>query len=669
MEFRHPALLICLYRPQFSLFSGHQTAALGGIYHEIILRDLSLTESQIMVQSLLKTDVVPKALQRFLQTKVEGNPFYLEEVINALIDSGVLREDNGSWELTSEIRESEVSSNINGVITARLDRLERESRRVLQEASVIGRSFLYDILTQITELKDQCERYLLGLERLDLIRAKSLKPDLEYIFKHALTQEVVYNSLLKKERQKIHERIGSVMEQLFQDRLPEFYETLAFHFKQGQSIHKAIDYLTRSGEKSLGRYAIDEANKHFEEAFEILSNKTNRSEDEDVQLVGLIMKWAYVYYYRGDFRGLTELLNDHKSLAQSISDKSLTGMFFGWLGMSLWAREEYRASQRYLLEALQIGEQINNWKVIGYACTWLIWTCAELGLLDEALEFGKRAQKAAEAFPSDRYLFLKSLGGIGFTYYFRGEGKNALETGKALVEFGEKNSDIRSMVMGHYVIGLGHYLLGDVTSGLESEARAVQISADPYYRQFPTLFLGIGHLFNGDTEKALEYVNEVEDFSKEFGVEALATAAKGIMGAVILAKGELKKGLNMAENARKKFLEKERMWSVAFAEGMLGQFYLQVATRSSGPNLPLKLKNIPLLMAKFPLAANKSKQHFLECIRISEEMGAMALAAESYLGLGILHNFKGRKDQAREAISKAIQLYEKCGTKVYQKLR
>lgn len=665
MEFRHPALLICLYRPQFSLFSGHQTAALGGIYHEIILRDLSLTESQIMVQSLLKTDVVPKALQRFLQTKVEGNPFYLEEVINALIDSGVLREDNGSWELTSEIRESEVSSNINGVITARLDRLERESRRVLQEASVIGRSFLYDILTQITELKDQCERYLLGLERLDLIRAKSLKPDLEYIFKHALTQEVVYNSLLKKERQKIHERIGSVMEQLFQDRLPEFYETLAFHFKQGQSIHKAIDYLTRSGEKSLGRYAIDEANKHFEEAFEILSNKTNRSEDEDVQLVSLIMKWAYVYYYRGDFRGLTELLNDHKSLAQSISDKSLTGMFFGWLGMSLWAREEYRASQRYLLEALQIGEQINNWKVIGYACTWLIWTCAELGLLDEALEFGKRAQKAAEAFPSDRYLFLKSLGGIGFTYYFRGEGKNALETGKALVEFGEKNSDIRSMVMGHYVIGLGHYLLGDVTSGLESEARAVQISADPYYRQFPTLFLGIGHLFNGDTEKALEYVNEVEDFSKEFGVEALATAAKGIMGAVILAKGELKKGLNMAENARKKFLEKERMWSVAFAEGMLGQFYLQVATRSSGLNLPLKLKNIPLLMAKFPLAANKSKQHFLECIRISEEMGAMALAAESYLGLGILHNFKGRKDQAREAISKAIQLYEKCGTKVY----
>ena len=455
------------------------------------------------------------------------------------------------------------------------------------------------------------------------------------------------------------------MEQLFQDRLPEFYETLAFHFKQGQSIHKAIEYLTRSGEKSLGRYAIDEAHKHFKEAFEILSNKADRSQDEDVQLVSLIIKWAYVYYYRGDFTGLTELVSRHQSLAEGILDKSLTGMFFGWLGMSLWAREEYRASQRYLLQALQIGEQINNRKVIAYACTWLIWTCAELGLLDEALEFGNRAQNAAEDFPEDRYLFLKSLGGIGFTYYYRGEGKHALETGKALVGFGEKNSDIRSMVMGHYVIGLGHYLLGDVTSGLESEARAVQISADPYYRQFPTLFIAIGHLLNGDPEKAMGYVNEVKNFSKEFGVEGLETAAKGIMGAVLLEKGALNKGLNMAQNARKRFLEKERKWAVAFAEGLLGQFYLQVAARGSGQNPHMKLRNIPLLMGKLPLAAKKSKRHFQECIRISEEIGANALAAEACLGLGILHKSKNRKDQARKTISKAIQLFEECENRVH----
>jgi predicted ATPase len=144
-----------------------------------------------------------------------------------------------------------------------LDRLEREAKRLLQEASVIGRSFLYEILKQVTELKDQCDRWLIGLERLDLIRTKALQPDLEYIFKHALTQEVVYNGLLKKERQEIHERIGQVMEPLFQERLSEFYETLAYHFKQGRSIHKAVRYLMKSGEKSLGRYALEESYQYF----------------------------------------------------------------------------------------------------------------------------------------------------------------------------------------------------------------------------------------------------------------------------------------------------------------------------------------------------------------------------------------------------------------------
>ena len=113
--------------------------------------------------------------------------------------------------------------------------------------------FLYEILRRITELKEQIDKSLMGLERLDLIRTRSLQPDLEYIFKHALTQEVVYNGLLKKERQNIHEKIGQVMEELFQDRLPEFYEALAYHFKQGQSVTKAVEYLMKAGRKSFSR--------------------------------------------------------------------------------------------------------------------------------------------------------------------------------------------------------------------------------------------------------------------------------------------------------------------------------------------------------------------------------------------------------------------------------
>ena len=123
---------------------------------------------------------------------------------------------------------------------------------------------------------------------------------MEYIFKHALTQEVVYNGLLKKERQEIHERIGQAIEQLFQDRLPEFYENLAFHFKNGKTFDKAVDYLIKSGEKSLNRFALEESHRYFKEAFDFIQSRRNRTNIENERLVDLLNRWGLVFYYLGD---------------------------------------------------------------------------------------------------------------------------------------------------------------------------------------------------------------------------------------------------------------------------------------------------------------------------------------------------------------------------------
>ena len=139
---------------------------------------------------------------------MEGNPFYPEEVINSLLERATLIQQDGKWSLTRPLAEENIPSTIQGVISARLDRLETDNKRILQEASVVGRAFLYEILKRITELREHTDESLIGLERLDFIRTRFVKPDLEYIFKHALTQEVVYNGLLKKERQSIHEKIG-----------------------------------------------------------------------------------------------------------------------------------------------------------------------------------------------------------------------------------------------------------------------------------------------------------------------------------------------------------------------------------------------------------------------------------------------------------------------------
>ncbi len=361
-----------------------------------------------MVESLLKTDDIPLELQRFLQDKVEGNPFYIEEVINSLIESEILICDNGNWKLTREITEVEISSTIHGLISGRLDRLEKESKRILQEASVIGRTFVYEILNRISELKYQIDQSLRSLERLDLIRARALQPDLEYIFKHALTQEVVYNGLLKKERQAIHERIGLVMEQLFNDRLPEYYETLAYHFQRGQSRPKAVDYLIKSGTKSLKRYSLDEAHKYFQEAYDILSSRAEKSIEEKKLIIDLILEWALVFYYRADAKGWKSLFSSHKELAESIDDQERLSMFYAWHGF-VFLGEDNKKAMNLLQKALEIGENLRNQKTIGYACTWLTWICNDLSRYDEALQYGARAQKISKLVESDHYLTLNLL--------------------------------------------------------------------------------------------------------------------------------------------------------------------------------------------------------------------------------------------------------------------
>ena len=187
---------------------------MGESYQEIQLQDLSAAEIQEMLASILQTAAVPEDLRRFVQEKVGTNPFYLEEMINSLIESGILQPDNGNWRLTGTIDESDIPSTIHAVISGRIDRLDEAAKHLLQEASVIGRTVPYEILKRITRHADTLDRLLERLEDLGLLR-RSSQSEQEYEFKHTLIQEVVYSGLLKKDRQAMHQRIGLVMEQVY----------------------------------------------------------------------------------------------------------------------------------------------------------------------------------------------------------------------------------------------------------------------------------------------------------------------------------------------------------------------------------------------------------------------------------------------------------------------
>ena len=664
-EFRYPALFLCVYRPSFSIFTTHQVSGMGKVYREMKLQDLSTSESQDMVESLLKTDTVPNDLRRFIQEKVEGNPFYLEEVINALIESAALIRDNGSWLLTRPISESDISSTIHGVISARLDRLEKETKRILQEASVIGKAFLYKILKQVTNIDTHIDKCLSSLERFDLIRTRSFQPELEYVFKHALTQDVVYSGLLKKERQAIHERIALIMEQLFHDRLPEFYETLAFHFKQGRSIHKAVEYLMKSGEKSLKRYAVEESHQYYREGFELLSSKPDKSKKEKGLLIDLLNQWSKVFYYRGDFKGMNNVLKPHEKMAELLEDETRLGNFYVWLGIPIYMREGFRESHQYFMKALALGEKTDDLQITGHACMWLCFTFGEMGLHEKAILFGKRARKIAESLVSDQFLFFKSLGGMGFNYFFMGETKKSFELGKTLLDYGNRHSNVRSLVVGHISIRIGYLNAGNFSSAIETFQRGIETSADPFYIQWPKMFLGMTYVQNNQFEEAEKALLETSSYAAEFGCEQIGSAANAFLGVLQIVNGHFSKGLEMLLEVRQLCLKNERKSSYVVMEYLLGKVYFQIVAGEEKISLLTMAKNIGFVVKNVPFAAKHAEAHFNQAISTAIEIGARGVEGQALLDLGRLHKVKGRKEKARECFTKAIKIFEECEAEVF----
>jgi tetratricopeptide (TPR) repeat protein len=659
IHLKYPVLFICMFRPSFSLFTSQQMVSIDS-HNEIRLHDLSPTDAHSMVKSLLKTEDIPPILSSFIREKVEGNPFYLEEIINSLMETEVLIRDDGLWKLRRPLTEKDIPGTVHGIITARLEHLDRKTRHILQEASVIGRAFRYKILNRISERKDQIDESLTGLERTDLIRTQSLQPELEYIFKHALTQEVVYNGLLKKERQEIHEKIGFAMEELFRDRLHEYYETLAYHFKEGQSLQKAVEYLIKAGEKSRNRYSLEEANLYYQEAFNLLNNKPDRSVFEKELLVDILNNWSLVQYLRGHFGDLHDLLFQYKDIAELITDKAKVGMFYGWISLALAQLEQYLDAYGNLLKSLAIGEELNNERVIGYALVFLIWTCCDLGRFDEAYLYGKRILELSKNFQSDHIIFSVSRAGLATLNIYKGKGTPCIEIGKELIEHGLKLSDVRALFVGHMCCGYGYYSKGDFTSAIKSFQQALEVAVDPFYRQWASFWCGYHYLETFQVQEAEKALNEVIAFDERFGSKQLGTPGRSVLGAILVSKGSLARGLAMMEEAKSTWIKSNRKFTVAMSDYNFGKIYAQLAGGAQKVTFSMVAKNIGFLIKNVPFAAKKAENCFLSAIRQFEDMGATGWIGRASLDLGRFHKSKKRKEQGRKYINEAIALFEEC---------
>ena len=308
-------------------------------------------------------------------------------------------------------------------------------------------------------------------------------------------------------------------------------------------------------------------------------------------------------------------------------------------------------------------------KIVGYACTWLSWNCAELGHYEEGLRHGECAQQIAKDFPADQYLFFKSLAGMAYVYTFMGRPQMALECGKTLLKYGTQFSNSRSNVMGYFAMSLGYSTAGDFEACINSSRKAIAVSKDPFYSMFPGITMLIAYVMDGQIENALDCAQELTSFFERYDIGNLLTHVNIVRGAALVASGRMDQGIKIIAEERKIAFENQRNQAMAISEFILGMIYSQIATGPK-PNLSTMTKNVGFLMKNVPFAGKKAEEHFQKSIELTEEIGAHGYRGLSYLELGRLNQARKKTEKARHFIARAIEILEECRADRYlQKAR
>jgi predicted ATPase len=342
-------LLIILYRPEYTHTWGSKS-----YYNRIGLGQLTTKSSAELVQAILEGAEVVSELKELILSRTGGNPLFMEEFTHGLIESGSIQRQDNQYVLSRKASDIQVPDTIQGIIAARMDRLEDNLKRTIQVASVIGRDFAFRVLQLITGMREELNSHLLNLQGLELIYEKSLFPELEYIFKHALIQEVAYNSLLLTRRKEIHKKIGKAIEQIYPERLEEFYEMLAYHCYEGENWTKALDYLAKAGDKFAAAYANQEALDYYAKALKVSGKMGNAALAKSAELA---KKRGMVNSLIGEFQGAIDDFNRMRTAARSMRARHLEGIALAYRGWAEHQNHREETAESTLKTALNMTEE------------------------------------------------------------------------------------------------------------------------------------------------------------------------------------------------------------------------------------------------------------------------------------------------------------------------
>jgi tetratricopeptide (TPR) repeat protein len=632
-------LLLVNYRPEYQHAWGHKT-----YYTQLRLDPLPPERAEELLQVLLGDDPGLTPLKQRLVERTEGNPFFLEESVRTLVETGVLEGERGTYRLAKPLQSIQVPATVQAVLAARIDRLPPEEKQLLQTAAVIGTEVPLMLLQAIAECREEPMRLgLTHLQAAEFLYETRLFPDIEYTFKHALTQQVAYETLLQERRRALHARIVEALEALAGDRVAEQVERLAHHALRGEVWDKALAYFQQAGEKALARSAHREAEGYFEQALSALSHLP---EQRDIceQAVDIRLALRSALAPSGNSGRLLAYLREAETLAAALDDPRRLGQVSVFLSNYFYRMGAYdqavAAAQRTLALATAGGEIVlhvlgNYYLGTAYqaqgdyrrAIDCLRQTVAYLAGARRHERFG---QFALPAVLSRTYLAW-SHAELGMFPEGRALGEEGLRIAEAVAH-------PASLTAASWGIGLLALRQGDLPRALPPLERAMGICQEvdlPSFFPRVAAALGAAYTLSGRIADAVPLLTQAMEQTTATEMTRFQALCRPPLSEAQMLAGHLEEAYALAARTLGHAREHQERGHEAYALRLLGD----IAARREPPE------------------HNQAEAHYRQALALAEELGMRPLMAHCHLGLGTLYATTGQREQARAELSAASELY------------
>jgi class 3 adenylate cyclase/tetratricopeptide (TPR) repeat protein len=632
-------LLLVNYRPEYQHGWGSKT-----YYTQLRLDPLPPLSADAFLHALLGDDASLQPLTHLLIARTEGNPFFLEESVHTLVETGVLQGERGAYHLGQALPTIQVPATVQAVLAARIDRLPPEAKGLLQTAAVIGNEVPLPLLQAIAEMPEEVlHRSLAHLQATEFLYETRLFPECAYTFKHALTHEVAYGGLLQERRRALHARIVAALEALAGDRVAEQVERLAHHALRGEVWAKALAYCRQAGEKAMAGSAYREAMEYFEQALSALPHLPEQPDTLE-QAIDLRLGLRSALFPSGDFGRILVCLREAEALAAALDDPHRLARISLFLLVHFRIMGAYDQAIAVAQRALALATASGDVVLHALANLHLGITYQRQGDYRRAIDcFGQTVASLDGARRRERFgdfvlPAVLSRANLAECHAELGTFAEGRALGEEGLRIAEAVNHPPSLMTAWWGIGLLSLRQGDLHRALPLLERSLGICQDmdlPFHFPVMAAALGAAYTLGGRIADAVPLLTQaMEQATAMARVDEQAFCSLSLGEAQLLA-GRLEEAHTLAQRALALARAHQKRSHEAYALHLLGA----IAARRDPPE------------------SEQAEADYRQPLALAEELGMRPLQAHCHRGLGTLYATLGQQEQARTELSAAIGLY------------